>query len=104
RVRRAGRLVFAETVRLDAAIAASLREPAVGAGRTALATLFIHPADDARIAPLRERNAWHGEVAISTWSGFALARFIAVDGAALRHDLVAALAALDLAPPRLWLN
>jgi urease accessory protein len=104
RVRRTGRLIFAETVRLDAAIGASLREAAVAAGRCAVATLFIHPADAARIAPVREYTARHGEVAISAWSGFAVARFVAADGAALRHDLMAALTALGMAPPRLWLN
>jgi urease accessory protein len=46
-----------------------------------------------------------GEVGVSAWNGFAVARLCAADGAALRHDLVAVLSALRGAPlPRLWLN
>jgi urease accessory protein len=104
RVRRDGRLIFAETVRLDETIGASLREPAVAAGRSAVATLFVCPADDARIAAIRDRTAARGEVAVSAWNGFAVARFVAADGAALRHDLMAAVTALGVTLPRLWLN
>jgi urease accessory protein len=104
RVRRDGRLVFAETVRLGEAIGATVREPAVAAGRAAVATLFMYPADAARIAAIRERADWHGEAAISAWNGFAVARFVAADGAALRDDLVAALKVLGVTLPRLWLN
>jgi urease accessory protein len=104
RVRRDGRLIFAETVRLDETIGASLREPAVAAGGSAVATLFVCPADEARIAAVRERADWQGEVAVSAWNGFALARFVAAEGAALRHDLMAAVTALGVTLPRLWLN
>ena len=41
---------------------------------------------------LGERFA--GEVGISAWNGIAVARLCAQDGAALRHDLIALLAAL----------
>jgi urease accessory protein len=104
RVRRNGRLVFAETVRLGEAIGETLREPAVAAGAAAVATLFICPADAARIAAVRERAEARGEVAISAWNGFAVARFVAADGAALRDDLIAAVTALGVTLPRLWLN
>ena len=104
RVRRNGRLVFAETVRLGEAIGETLREPAVAAGHAAVATLFMCPADAARIAAVRERAKWQGEVALSAWNGFAVARFVAAAGAALRADLMAALTALGVTLPRLWLN
>jgi urease accessory protein len=45
-----------------------------------------------------------GEVGISAWNGIALARLVARDGAALRHDLIAVLSALGQAVPRLWLQ
>ena len=45
RVRRDGRLVFAETVRLDGAIARMLREPAVAGGGVAIATVLAVPGD-----------------------------------------------------------
>ena len=104
RVRRNGRLVFAETVRLGEAIGETLREPAVAAGHAAVATLFMCPADAARIAAVRERAKWQGEVALSAWNGFAVARFVAAAGAALRADLMAALTTLGVPLPRLWLN
>ncbi|MFL4999186.1 MAG: urease accessory protein UreD [Xanthobacteraceae bacterium] len=104
RVRRNGRLVFAEMVRLGEAIGEALREPAVAAGHAAVATLFMCPADAARIAAVRERAKWQGEVALSAWNGFAVARFVAAAGAALRADLTAALTALGVTLPRLWLN
>jgi urease accessory protein len=45
-----------------------------------------------------------GEAGISAWSGIALARLCARDGASLRHDLIAVLAALRQDVPRLWLQ
>jgi urease accessory protein len=46
-----------------------------------------------------------GEVGVSAWNGLAVVRLCAADGEALRHDLVAVLAAVRGASlPRLWLN
>ena len=53
RVRRGGRLVFAETVRLDGAIAQKLAAPAVAAGGVAVATVLIVPGDEAKVASIR---------------------------------------------------
>jgi len=104
RVRRGGTLVFAETMRLDGEIGAHLRERAVAAGGGGIATLLAFPAVAARIAPLRDHGDWRGEAAVSTWNGFAAARFVAADGATLRYDLTAALAGLGVALPPLWVN
>jgi len=104
RVRRGGRLVFAETVRLGDDIGASLRQCAVGAGAAALATLFVCPAVAEKIASARACSGLRSDVAVSAWSGFAVARFLAGDGAALRYDLAVVLAALGVTPPRLWLS
>jgi urease accessory protein len=104
RVRRGGRLVFAETVRLDGDIGATLRQPAVAAGGAAVATLLLVPGDDARVAAVREAVQPRGEVGLSAWNGVGVARFVACDGAALRHDLTAVLAAFGVPLPRLWLN
>jgi urease accessory protein len=49
-------------------------------------------------------DTFTGEVGISAWNGIAVARLCARDGAALRHDLIAVLAALGQRVPRLWLN
>jgi len=105
RVRREGRLVYGDTARLDGAIAEKLAEPAITAGGIAIATVLIAPSDDNKLASLRALGEnFVGEVGISAWNGIAVARLCAKDGAALRHDLIAVLAALGAPVPRLWLS
>ncbi len=105
RVKSAGKLVFAENARLDGAISAKLAQAAAAAGGLAIATVLVAPADDAAIAAVRGLGGrLSGEVAISAWNGIAVARLCAKDGAALRNDLIAVLAALGQRVPRLWLN
>ena len=53
RVRRGGKLIYAESVRLDGAIAARLAEPAVAKGGIAIATVLIVPGDDAVVEAVR---------------------------------------------------
>lgn len=103
RVRRAGKLVFADSARLDGAVAEKLAAPASAAGGIAIATVLISPGDEATLAAVRALEA-AGEVGISCWNGIAVARLCATDGAALRHDLIALLEALKAPLPRLWLN
>lgn len=103
RVRRDGRLIFAETVRLEGAISEKLAQPAVAAAGVAIATVLMTPTDEGGIAALREIR-FHGEVGLSAWNGIALARLCAPDGASLRQDLMALLSALSAQVPRLWLQ
>lgn len=103
RVRRGGRLVFAETVRLDGAIAKRLDEAAVAGGGVAIATVLAVPGDDAAVERVRAQT-FCGEVGVSAWNGLAVARLCAKDGASLRRDLAAVAGALGGALPRLWLN
>ncbi len=103
RVRRDGRLLFAETVLLDGAIARKLAEPAVTAGGVAMATVLVVPGDGAMVERARAQT-FCGEVGLSAWNGLAVARLCAKDGASLRRDLAAVVAALGGALPRLWLN
>jgi urease accessory protein len=104
RLRRDGKLVFAETLQLDGAIRETLAKPAIANGGVAIATILIAPADDGLVESLRSIEC-SGEIGISAWNGFALARLCAADGASLRRDIVLLLAALDRGPlPRLWLN
>jgi urease accessory protein len=106
RIWRGGRLVLAETMRLDGPIAQMLAEPAVAGGGAALAAVVLVPGDERQTTTVRglgDRLA--GEVGISSWNGLAVARLCARDGAMLRRDLVAVLTALiDRPLPRLWLN
>jgi urease accessory protein len=106
RLRRGGRLVFAETVRLDGDIGAKLTESAVAKGGVAIGTALIVPGDEALVERIREvSNSFGGEVGISSWNGFAMARFCAQDAALLRADMMAVLGrASASALPRMWLN
>jgi urease accessory protein len=106
RVRRAGRLVFAETLRVDGRIAERLGEAAIARGAVALATILLLPGDDTMVQAVRSLAAnFAGEVGISAWNGFAVVRLCAADGARLRRDLMIVLGALrERSLPRLWLN
>jgi len=103
---RGGRLIHAEAMRLDGAVAAKLAQPAVANGGVAVATVLIVPADEAVAAGIRALDDhFLGEVGVSAWNGFAVVRLCAADGAALRHDLVAVLTAVrNGSLPRLWLS
>jgi urease accessory protein len=103
RLSRDGRLVFAESVRLEEGVAEKLKAPAAAAGGVALATVLLAPADEAAVAAVRALD-FLGEAGISAWNGIAVARLVARDGAALRHDLIAVLSALGTSVPRLWLQ
>jgi urease accessory protein len=103
RVRRDGRLIYAETVRLEGAIAARLAAPAVAKGGVAVATVLIVPGDEATIAAVRALS-FEGEVGASAWNGLAAVRLCAADSATLRRDLVHVMTAVRGQLPRLWTN
>lgn len=106
RVRRGGRLVYAESVALDGDIAAKLGEVAIAKGGVAIATVVMAPADDTIATAVRAlQEQFVGEVGISAWNGIAVARLCAADGATLRRDLTHVITAMrGGALPRLWLN
>jgi urease accessory protein len=105
RLRCGGRLVFAETVRLGGDIGAKLAKSAIAKGGVAIGTALIVPGDEALVARIREASgSFGGEVGISAWNGFAMARFCAQDAAKLRADMMAVLGASGSALPRLWLH
>jgi urease accessory protein len=105
RVRIDGTLVFAETIRLDGAIAQLLKKRAVASGGVAVASVIKIPGDEGDAARVRAKNQdFTGEVGVSAWNGLAVVRLVAADGASLRRDLVRVLKALNAQPPRLWLN
>ncbi|MFB9270173.1 urease accessory protein UreD [Bradyrhizobium erythrophlei] len=106
RLRRGGRLVFAETIRLDGEIGEKLARPAIANGGAAIGTALIVPGDEALVERIREASgSFGGEVGISAWNGFAMARFCAQDAARLRTDMMTVLGRASAVPlPRLWLN
>jgi urease accessory protein len=106
RMRRGGRLVFAENIRLDGDIGEKLSRSAIAKGGVAIGTALIVPGDEALVARIRELSeSFGGEVGISSWNGFAMARFCAQDAARLRADMIAVLGRVSgVVLPRLWLN
>jgi len=106
RMRIDGKLVFAETVRLDGDIAARLARRAAAGGGVAIGTALIVPGDETIVARIREVSDTFGaEVGISAWNGFAMARFCAQDAAKLRADMMKVLERVSPSGlPRLWLN
>ncbi len=106
RLRRGGRLVFAENVRLDGEIGIKLLKPAIAKGAVAVGTALIVPGDEALVERIRAlSDTFRGEVGISAWNGFAMVRFCAQDAAPLRADMMAVLGRASGEPlPRLWLN
>ena len=106
RVRLDGALIFAETIRLDGAIAEQLAQRQTAAGGAAIAGVLKIPGGEEAVAAVRAmQQSFAGEVGVSAWNGLALARLVAPDGAALRRDLVAIVTAWGTTPlPQLWLN
>ncbi len=106
RIRRGGRLVLADALRLDGPIQALLAGPATLGGGAALATVLqISPGVEARLAAARAvlDDAGHPAGACVV-GGVLVARLVANDGAALHGTVVRLLAILRDArtPPRVW--
>jgi urease accessory protein len=107
RVRRAGRLVFAEETRLESEIGALLDRPAIGRGaRAAALLLFVGIDAEARLADVRaalDPFADRVEAGASAFNGMLMARLAATSPEALRAAILAALVPLrGRAPRRVW--
>lgn len=103
RVRRGGRLVFADDVRLTGDVAATLARPAVGNGARAAATLlYVSPDAAARLEEVRAL-ALTCEWGAGSWDGLLCARLVGPDAAAVRASIGALLGFLSGRPlPRVW--
>ena len=111
RIRRAGRLVYADALRLDGPIAARLARPAIGGGARACATLLdLSPGAETRLEEVRAHltacgaNGASGvEAGASAWNGHLAIRLLSADLGRLR-DLAARLLALyrGVPLPRVW--
>jgi urease accessory protein len=132
RVRRGGRLLWHDMVRLEGEVAATLQRKAVAGGARAVATI-LHVAHDVEtmLDPVREalnvqlsrsmgdgaarsaaregpaRTLTHdaSESGASAWNGMLVVRILATSGAALRTTVVAVLRVLrgDRPLPRVWM-
>jgi urease accessory protein len=106
-VRRAGRWLLYDAVRLEGEVDAALRRAPIAGGARAVTTLVhVAPAAEAALDEVRAALAdAPGEAGVSAWNGMLVARILADDAAALRRAIIAALQVLR-APrplPRVWL-
>jgi urease accessory protein len=105
RVRRDGRLVFADETRLEHA-GATLERKAVGAGARALSTIVASAPDiEARLPDLRAALDAAGseiESGASAFDGLIVVRLLGASSDRLRAALIASIVALGGRKPRLW--
>jgi urease accessory protein len=105
RVRRDGRLVFADETRLEHA-GATLERKAVGAGARALSTIVASAPDiEARLPDLRAALDAAGsdmESGASAFDRLIVVRLLAASSDRLRAALIASIVALGGRKPRLW--
>jgi urease accessory protein len=110
RVRRDGKLVFADELRIDNA-AAILQRPAIGRGARAIASfLFMTPDVEAALERIRAVFAAYSaedgaplEAGASALDGFLIARALSPDPGRLRRCILAVMMALrGSAAPRVW--
>ncbi|MDP9838942.1 urease accessory protein [Neorhizobium huautlense] len=104
RIRRSGRLIHAEDLRLEGAVESLSAQSAVLSGKVAFATLFYTgPRAENLLAPLRATLGDENS-GVSVWNDKLIARMTAIDGFALRKILVPAISVLrNGAPvPKVW--
>ncbi len=105
RIRRGGRLVFAENTRLEGELSALLARTAIANGARATATMvLICPEAEERLEPAREALADDAATcALSAWNGMLVARLLSRDAQSLRAALGRLISHLRGAPmPRVW--
>lgn len=102
-IRRGGRLVFADALRLEGDIDRHLQAAGVAGGCRAMAGLLcVSPGAEARIAELRELLPAPSGVSLIR-DGVLSTRILAEDGYLLRKRLAPAIEALTAAPlPKVW--
>lgn len=107
RVRRDGRFILHDAIRLHGDVGAILARSAVARGARAVATLvMVAPDVDAWLAPVRAVLAEApAETGASCWDGMLVVRALAESGDALRQTMIAALTVLrsGRALPRVWM-
>lgn len=105
RIRRGGRLIFADTLRLDGAPGEILAGAATGKGATAFATvLWVAPEAEAALEGLRDLLAGiEVEAGASAWDGLLCLRLAHVSARSLRDALVRIMLHIRQADlPRVW--
>lgn len=105
RIRRGGRLVYAEGLRLEGAVADALAAPAAGGGAVASAlVLVVAPDAEGHLEAVRDllERCAGVEAGCTAFDGMLAARLVGMDALALRTALAAVLEHLRGPLPRVW--
>lgn len=107
RIRRDGRLIYADSLRLEGAVTALMGRRAIGGGARALATILdLTPGAEARLDEARARLDGRSaavEAGASAWNGHLAVRMLAPTVAPLREAAARFLAGWRGRPmPRVW--
>jgi urease accessory protein len=105
RIRRAGTLAYADTIRLAGPIAAQMGRPSVANGARAMATLlYVAPDAAARIDEARALlEGARCEAGAGAWNGLLVVRWLAHDIETLRHEAARVMTGFGGRPlPRVW--
>jgi urease accessory protein len=105
RIRRGGRLVFADTTRLRGEVDRAMAGGATAKGGAAFATIsLVGPEAESLLGSAREAlQDAPGEGGASAWNGMLVARIVAPGGQALRATMIRLIEALRGRPmPRVW--
>jgi urease accessory protein len=102
RVRRDGKLIFADAVTLEENVGATLARPAVARGCIAAGTILqVSPDAETKVDTVRAALDHDGvEAGASGFDGMIVVRIIAQDSIVLRAVILATLSALGTPPPR----
>ncbi|MBX3514192.1 MAG: urease accessory protein UreD [Xanthobacteraceae bacterium] len=104
KVRRDGKLIFADALTLDGDIKTTLNRRAAMNGKIAMATLICVSRDAAaKLDAVRDALTGEGiEAGASTFEGMLVARILAEDSISLRAAVLSALEAAGTPPPRAY--
>jgi urease accessory protein len=102
RVRRDGKLVFADALTLEREIGKTLAGPAVANGAVAAGTIVqVSQIAETKIDAVRAAlEAEEAEAGASAFNGILVVRILARDSLSLRSAILSTLAALETVPPR----
>lgn len=105
RIRREGRLVFADDLRFEGAVAGlATRAETLGGGAAFASLLLTAPDAEDYLPAVRAALEGWASCGASAFDGNLFVRIVAADGLALRRVLLPVIAALrdGAAPPRVW--
>lgn len=104
RIRRGGRLLYADATRLTGPIADLLARPAIAAGARALAiVLYVAPDAHDRLTAVRAALGEQDDCGASAWNGMLTVRVMSADPGAVRSTAIRVAHVLDRrGMPRVW--